>query len=211
MPTWRIVSQYSMSWTPGRLAVAAERLLQRLPGGRRAEPRVAVEVVRADPAAGDEREGVVVLEEELAARVEAERAAALRREQLARAVDDELHRLVPARLAQLAAAPHERPRQPVGRVVRLPAVQPLRAEPAVIDAIDAAAADADDPAVADADVERAPVRAQDAGRLHPALDGPLHVLVDPHRPVAAPWIRRPRPHGSAIRSSTTEEVPPPHS
>jgi hypothetical protein len=52
------------------LAVAAEALLQRLAGGRSAQPRVAVEVVRPDAAAGDERERVVVLEEQLPARVE---------------------------------------------------------------------------------------------------------------------------------------------
>ena len=73
----------------GRLAVAAERLLQRLARRRGAEARVAVEVIRADPATRDERERVVVLEEQLAARVEAERAAALRRQQLPRALDDE--------------------------------------------------------------------------------------------------------------------------
>ena len=175
-----------------RLAVAAERLLQRLPRRRRAEARVAVEVVRADPAARDERERVVVLDEQLAARVEAERAAALRREQLARALDDEIHRLVPARLAQLAVAADERTQQPVGRVVRLPAVQALRAEPTVVHAVAAAAAHADDAAVANADLEPAAVRAEHARRLHPALDRPVHVLVDPHRPFAAPRVRRPR-------------------
>src|SRR6185436_15282863 len=67
-----------------RLAVAPERLLQRLPGRRRTEARVPVEVVRADPAARDQSKRVVVLEEQLTARVEAECAASLCCQQLAR-------------------------------------------------------------------------------------------------------------------------------
>ena len=67
------------------LAVAAERLLERLRRGRGAQPRVAVEVVGADAGAGDDRERVVLLEEQLAARVEADRARPLVVEQLARA------------------------------------------------------------------------------------------------------------------------------
>ena len=65
-PTWRIVSQ-----TRCRRATRAGRRSRTSPSAparrRRAQPRVAVEVVRADPAARDERQGVVVLEEQLAA------------------------------------------------------------------------------------------------------------------------------------------------
>lgn len=60
----------------GRLPVAAERLLQRLGGGRRAQPRVAVDVVRAQARTRHHGERVVLLEEELAGRVEAEGAGA---------------------------------------------------------------------------------------------------------------------------------------
>ncbi len=178
---------------PRWLPVAAERLLQRLAGRRGAEARVAVEVVRPDSAADDQRQRVVVLEEELTARVEAERAASLGRDQLPRALGDEVHRLVPARLAQLAVAADEWPQQPVLGVVRLPAVEALRPEPAVVDAVGRPPADADDPAVADADVEAAAVGAEDAGRLDPAFDGPVRVLVDAHGPVATTRVRRPRP------------------
>jgi hypothetical protein len=142
---------------PGRLPVATERLLQRLPGRRGAEACVAVEVVRAKATACNERQRVVVLEEELAARVKAERTCTLRRKQLPRPFDDEIHRLVPARLAQLAVPSHERAEQSVGRVVGLPTVQPLGAETPMIDAIDAPAADAHDPPTAHADVESAAV------------------------------------------------------
>jgi hypothetical protein len=56
------------------LAVGAEAGLQR--GGRRgrAQPRVAVHVRRADAGLPDHRKRVVLLEEQLAARVEAEMA-----------------------------------------------------------------------------------------------------------------------------------------
>lgn len=67
---------------PVRLTVAAECLFQRLPRSRGAKASVAVEVVGADSTPCDQRERVVVLNEELPSRVEAERPASLRREQL---------------------------------------------------------------------------------------------------------------------------------
>ena len=90
------------------------------------------------PAAGDERERVVVLQEELARRVEAERAAA-RASRAARArVRDQLHRLVPA-LSRTALRPRRTSGRVSrsGRVVRLPAEQALGPEPAAVDAIGA--------------------------------------------------------------------------
>lgn len=79
-------------------------------------------MIRPDPPARDQRQCVVVLEEELPARIEAERAASLGREQLAGTLDDPIHRLVPARLPQLTVAADERMQQPVLRIVGLPAV-----------------------------------------------------------------------------------------
>jgi hypothetical protein len=58
---------------------------------------------------------------------------------------------------QHAVTAHERTEEPVLRIVCLPAVQALRAEPAVIDPIDASAADPNDLPVMNADVERATV------------------------------------------------------
>jgi hypothetical protein len=74
-------------------------------------------VVGADPVARDNAERVVILEEELAARVEAERTAALLGEERARPLDDSVHGVVPRCLAQLAVTSDERARQAVGRVV----------------------------------------------------------------------------------------------
>lgn len=61
---------------------------ERLPRGRRAQPRVSVEVVGADPGAGDDGQRVVLLEEELTRGVEAERGRAGAGEQILRACDE---------------------------------------------------------------------------------------------------------------------------
>ena len=169
---------------PG-LAVAAEGLLQRLAGGRRAEPGVPVEVVRADASPSQDGERVVVLDEELAGRVEADRARPCLVEQRASALDDRIQRRTPVGLDELAVTVDQRSLQAVRRVVRLPAVEALRAEATVVDAVDLPAADTNDLAAGDADVQGATVRAEDAGRLYPAL-GRLHrVLIDPDGPVPA--------------------------
>ena len=68
----------------------------------------------ADPAAHDERQGVVVLEEELSRRVEAHREAPVLGEQPARALGDRVHGLVPVVASELALAADERLRQAVG-------------------------------------------------------------------------------------------------
>ena len=67
----------------GRLAVAAEGLLQRLAGGGGAEPGVAVQVVGAQARSGDRGQRVVLLAEQLTGGVEAERARPVLRQQLA--------------------------------------------------------------------------------------------------------------------------------
>ena len=143
------------------------------------------------PPARHERQRVVVLEEELAARVEPQRPTARRIEQPPRTLNDEIHRLVPTGLDQLALAAHEWTEQPVGGVVRLPAVQALRAEPAVVDTVDLAAAHPDDPAVSHTDVKPAPVRAEWTRGLNPPIDRTVCELVDSNRPVPSPRVRRP--------------------
>jgi hypothetical protein len=189
------------------VSVGAEALLERVVGGRRAEARVAVEVGRPDSGTGDQRERVVVLEEELAAVVEGRRERAALVEGLPTAPGDEAHRRLPRCRLQLAVTPHERLRQAVGRVVCLPAVEPLGAEPPVVDAVFGPAAHADDATVLDGDVEPAVVGAEDAGRLDPAIDLVLRhreVLVDAHGPFAArregpalaPGVRDPVVHRS---------------
>src|SRR5205823_6104025 len=133
-----------------------------------------------------------------------------RLEQLARARDDQLHRRVPRRLLQLAFAAHERARQPIRRVVRLPAVQTLRPEPAVVDTVLGATAHAHDPAVCHGDVEPATIRAQHAGRLHPPFNlglPDLQLRIHPHGPFAAAPERAalaPDVHTPSWRAHRTE-------
>ena len=73
IPTCRIVSQNSRSCTPAGCPSQPNVSFKRLARRRSAEAGVAVEMIRADPAARDQRQRVVVLDEQLAARVEAER------------------------------------------------------------------------------------------------------------------------------------------
>ena len=168
------------------VAVRPEGFLQREIGGRGAESGVAVQVRRPDAGSDDEREGVVVLEEKLASVVEAEAKRPLLVQHLPRLLDDDVHRLVPGGGLQLAFPADERLGQPVMGAVRLPAEQALRAEAAVVDAIDGAAANPDDPARFDGDVHPAVHRAKHARRLHPShirfVDAFIEKLVDPRRP-----------------------------
>jgi hypothetical protein len=61
----------------------------------------------------------------------------------------------------------------------------------VVDAVDSTASHPDDPSIAHADVERASVRAENAGRLHPFLDLATRVLVDANGPVITLRVRGP--------------------
>ena len=93
-----------------RVAVAAEALDQRPLRRRGAKARVAVEVGRAKTRAGDLRLRVVLLREELSACIEAEGERPHLIEQLLRTGHDQLHRLLPRSLPQLAVAANERAR-----------------------------------------------------------------------------------------------------
>src|SRR3954447_7940559 len=172
------------------MAVGAERLDVRGRGCGRAQPRVAVDVRRADPRIGQTRNGVVVLEEELTAVVEADGARAVTLLELSRPGDNEVHGLVPCRLRQLAVAADEGSGKSIDAVVRLPAVQPFGAESTVVDAVDRATADPHDLPIADTDIQRAAVGAQHASRLDPTLGLRRRVLVHPNGPLA--HVRRPR-------------------
>ncbi len=179
----------------GGLAVAAEGLLQRLGGGRRAQAGVAVQVVGADAGVGDDRQRVVLLQVELSAGVEAERVRALVGRQLPGAGDDPFHRRVPVAGHQAVAAAYERGGQPVAGVVRLPAEQVLGAKASVVHPVPGSAAHPDDPVAGDRDVQRVPVGVQDGGRRHPPLHGVgrhagLQVRVDAYRPGAPTVVRR---------------------
>jgi hypothetical protein len=161
------VSQESKSVSePGR-TVAAERLLQREVGGGRAEPRVAVQVRRADPAADDQPDRVVVLQEQLAAGVEAHAQRPVGVEYLTRPLDHQIHRLVPGGRFKPPVPAYQRFGQTVRGRVGLPAEQALRAEPAMIDAVGGPASDPDDVSILDGDIHATVHRAQHTGRLHP--------------------------------------------
>src|SRR5829696_494069 len=84
------------------LAVAAEGLLERLRGGRGAKAGVAVHVRGPDAGLPDHGQRVVLLQEELARRVEAEGERPLLLKQLLRATDDAVKGFVPIRFDQLA-------------------------------------------------------------------------------------------------------------
>ena len=179
-----------------RLPVGAEARLERRRRGGRAETRVAVHVRRAEARLADHGERVVLLEEELAARVEPEAPpAAGIRAQLLRALDDAPHRRVPVALDELAALADQRTGEAISGVVGLPAVEILRVDAAVIDAVDGPPAHADDAAVLDRDVEPVAVGMQDSGTLNPAIDVriadiALEQLVDAHRPrPTRGWLR----------------------
>ena len=154
------------------LTVGTERLLQRLTCGRRAHPGVPVEVRRGKAAAHERREGVVLLQEELPGRVEAQRPRAPLRQQRLRPLHDETHGSVPVALDEPAVHPNEGPREPLARVVGLPAVEILRVEPAVVDPVGRATSHPDDAAVLDGDVHRVTVAVQHRRALHP----PVHVV-----------------------------------
>jgi len=80
-----------------RRPIRPEGFHQRLRGGRRAEAGISVEVSRSDATVGEEREGVVLLEEELARVVEADGTRRPTLDRMLHALDDQVHRVVPGR------------------------------------------------------------------------------------------------------------------
>ena len=158
------------------------------------------------PALPITRERVVLLEEQLAARVEPEATppAGLRR-----AAPASARRCGPSPCpsrSRRARRPRARAAASAGRrMVGLPAEEVLRIEPAAVDAVDGAAAHTDDAAVLDRDVERVAVGVQDRRGLHPPFDVGLvdpggEMQVDATRPGSPRPYGVRAPHGSAIRS-----------
>jgi hypothetical protein len=147
-------------------------------------------VVGPDAGPRHDRQRVVLLEEQLAGRVEPERPGALLVEQLARTADDPIHRLVPARLAQLAAVAHQRSGQPIGRLHRLPRIEILGSEPATIDPVALAATNPDQAPVLHRELVGVAVGVQDARCLDPAVGLLGEVLVDTCRPRLRSPVRR---------------------
>ncbi len=179
------------TWLP----VAAEALFQGLRGGGGAEAGVAVHVRRPQTGLADDAKSVVLLKEELARGVEAEGQRTLLFEQPFRALDDAVHRLVPARLDELAGLPDQRPLQAVLREVSLPAEKVLGIHPAFVDPVHAPAPNPHHAPVLDRDVVGVTVGVEDGGRLNPAVhlvlrDALFEELVNPDGPLPVPPVRR---------------------
>ncbi|GAP56723.1 hypothetical protein AHiyo6_32880 [Arthrobacter sp. Hiyo6] len=171
-----------------RLAVRPEGFLQCRCRRGRAEPGVAVHVRGADAGLPDHSEGVVLLEEQLSARVEAMAERSALPEQLLAPVHDPTHGRVPVALHQFAVLPDQRAAEAVLVRHALPAgEESLWAQPAVIHQVPGPAPDTHHGAVLDRDIAGTAIAAQDAGRLDP----PVHIafghpgverLVNPDRP-----------------------------
>src|SRR5205085_868958 len=73
--------------------------------------------------------------------------------------------------------------QPIGRIVRLPAVQSFRPKSTFVHGIDCAPAYTDDAPILYCDIERAAVGAEHASRLDPSIRLCRDPTVDPLRPL----------------------------
>lgn len=149
----------------------------------------------ADARLPDHPERVIVLEEQLARRVEPEPPPPSRapRQQLLRPGDDAAHRRVPVRLDEPITVADQRTGESFLAPVRMPAEQVLGIDPSVVHPVFCPAPDPDDPAALHRYVETIAVRVQDRRRRNPCVDVGLddavgETLVHPHRP----W-RTPRP------------------
>src|SRR5215213_430990 len=167
------------------LAIRAEGFDQRNRCGRGAQPGIAVDMGRADARLRDDRQRVVLLQHQLPGVVERVRAGPELGDRALRAIGDQRHRRIPGRRLQPAISAYERLDQPVRAAVRLPAVEALRAQPAVIDPVDRPSPDTDDLISGDADIEPAASRAEDADRLDPTLGRPRGPLINSDGPLAS--------------------------
>src|SRR4051812_7845469 len=101
-----------------RLPIRAEGLPQRGRGRRGAEPRVAVHIVAAEAGFAQHGESIVLLEEKLSRAIDPDRVAGVFRDELPGSIDEETHRVVPARGLELAVlATDEWRGQPIGALV----------------------------------------------------------------------------------------------
>ena len=178
-----------------RLPVGAERFLEGSRAGRGAQACVAVHVGGPEPGLPDHREGVVLLEEQLARGVEAVTQRTLLVQESLRHLDDAAHRGVPVGLDQFAVLPDEGPGETVRRGgPRGAAVQALRPKTPVTDGVTCSSTNPDHPAVLNRDVGAAPVAAQQTRGLHPTLhvalgDALLQMKVHAGRPYGSAWMR----------------------
>jgi hypothetical protein len=178
-----------------RLSVGTEGLLERLGRGRGAQTGVAVHVRCAEAGLADHAQGIVLLQEELPRGVEAKGERPFLPEQSLRVFDDATHRLVPARLDELAVFAHERLLQSVFGVVGLPTEEVLRVNAALVDSVENSSAYADDASTPHGDVEGVAVGVEYGGCLHPVIHIVLREaffqdLIHPRRPFFTCFERR---------------------
>jgi hypothetical protein len=167
-------------------------------------------MVGSDSAVGDDRQRVVLLEEELARGVEADGGRPVLVEQLPGPADDRVHGRVPVGLPELSPFPDQRSGEPVGRGVGLPAVEVLRIEPAAVDPVLCSTPHPDDASGPHRDVEPVAIGMEDRRRRDPRVHivgrQPVGQLeIDADRPVV------PRAIGSALSPRLCDPVHPPPS
>ena len=170
-----------------RLAIGAERLLERRCRGCRAKARIAIHVRGAKSSLANHSKRVVFLVKQLATGIKSDRAGSMGADQLTRSIDNETHRCVPRGTLKYAVAPNERVEEAIGAAVCLPSMQPFRTQAAVIHRIDRAAPHAHDAPVFYADVDAAAIGTEYTGGLHPAVRLFQRTLIDPYRPLANVW------------------------
>ena len=137
----------------------------------------------------DHRQRVILFKKQLTRVVDSDCAARVPVAHLTTSPHDQFHRLIPTRFLKPAVVTNEGPRQPLRAMIGYPSVQPFRPQPTVVDAVNGAPAHADDSSFAHSDVQRAAVRAEDAGRLYPTLRLFGRALVHTHR-LHAVQVRR---------------------
>ena len=177
------------------LPVGTEALLHGGCRGCGAQSSVAVHVRGTDPGLSDDCLRVVLLEKQLAARVEAVGEGPFVIEKVSAAGDDVLHCGFPVRLDQYPVLAHQGHREPIPVTDALPAgEQALRSQPAMVHDVRRPAAHPDHGPVFHGDVDSAPVAAQHARGLHPTLHVGLidpfsEDLINPRRPPLVPRVR----------------------
>src|SRR4051794_24390635 len=114
------------------LAIISKRLAQCNRCRRRAEPSVAIDVIRSQPRVRDDTERVIVLEKELARVVNTNGPARILLNDLLTALDDHRHGLVPGRFPELTfafcAGAKKRSGQAVGTLIGPPSIKTFGAE-----------------------------------------------------------------------------------
>ncbi len=198
------------------LAITPEALAQCRLRRCRTQPGVAIHVQRSQPRPANDRQRVVLLKKELTGSVDTDGVARVLSLNLFRPLDEQRHGLVPGCLFKLAMPANQWTSQPVRAMICHPAMQSLRPQPPMVDAVRSMTTDANHPPVFDADVHPTAVRTEDARGLDPPIRLLDRPLVHADRPLigvrcsCSPDIRNAisrlmhdRPSGLVIRAVGT--------